>query len=433
MKSCYVVVVDGFSTGRFLAPEYRARNARVLHVLSRSTVPAMLQSAFDASQYEASFSRDELSVEGLVERLRPYEPRAVVAGCETGVELADRLASALAAPGNNPASSALRRNKFEMIEALRSAGLRAARQVVVREPPEVESAVQEWPDDLFPAVVKPLESTGTDGVCFVSSPSDAARAISSLLGARNQLGETNHGVLLQERLVGREYVVNAVSFQGQAQITEVWRLSKRPVDRGSFIYDYDELIGDDEPEVPGLIAYVEQCILALGIEIGPSHSEVMLTPSGPTLIECGARVQGSADPYFLQECQGVSQLHDWVELSLSPRLATWSRIARRRRRLEKTARWVQLIVDEPGRTRAIGFSDQIRQLPTFYDGHIDIADGVELPKTIDLFSSPGDVFLCGNTPEEVERDYRRIRELEREWVASRDPLGPAAPAARSAA
>jgi hypothetical protein len=38
--------------------------------------------------------------------------------------------------------------------------------------------------------------------------------------------------------------------------------------------------------------------------------------------------------------------------------------------------------------------------------------GQSLPETVDLATSPGYVYLVSDQPDGLERDYRRLRELE---------------------
>ena len=70
-------------------------------------------------------------------RALPWPVAAVLPGAETGVLLADQLAARLGTRGNGLAQSCARRNKFDMGEAVRAAGVRAARQRWCRSGEEV--------------------------------------------------------------------------------------------------------------------------------------------------------------------------------------------------------------------------------------------------------------------------------------------------------
>jgi electron transfer flavoprotein alpha subunit len=63
---------------------------------------------------------------------------AIIPGAETGVELADRLASTYGTRCNPPAMSEVRRNKFKMQEALAAQGkIRTVQQALCRTEKEV--------------------------------------------------------------------------------------------------------------------------------------------------------------------------------------------------------------------------------------------------------------------------------------------------------
>jgi len=57
-------------------------------------------------------------------RLRELGVSSVLAGSESGVELADRLCAILGTPGNGWRRSHARRDTFEMTQALRAADVR---------------------------------------------------------------------------------------------------------------------------------------------------------------------------------------------------------------------------------------------------------------------------------------------------------------------
>lgn len=46
-------------------------------------------------------------------------------------------------------------------------------------------------------------------------------------------------------------------------------------------------------------------------------------------------------------------------------------------------------------------------------GVVSLRPGTPVQQTVDLFSTPGYVYLSAAAIEDIERDHRRIRELER--------------------
>ncbi|UFX44293.1 MULTISPECIES: hypothetical protein [Bradyrhizobium] len=103
--------------------------------MSAAQIPAIFQPHFNADLYdEVTRPPEQMSNEEIVEFhaqvLRGRKLEFVIAGCETGVELANLLSERLGLPSNGTALSAARRDKARLADALGAAGVRSIRQVV---------------------------------------------------------------------------------------------------------------------------------------------------------------------------------------------------------------------------------------------------------------------------------------------------------------
>ena len=65
---------------------------------------------------------------------------------------------------------------------VRSHGVRAVRQMLARSWEDCEVFLQDWNPEPFKAVVKPLESAGSDDVYLCNSPEDVKEAFSVIDG-----------------------------------------------------------------------------------------------------------------------------------------------------------------------------------------------------------------------------------------------------------
>ena len=83
LKDRWVVVVDGYSAGNLLAPEFKTRGFRVAHVQSTPEIWKVLAPTFRPDDYEKNFAFDG-NLEKLVGELRQLTPLGVVPGTETG-------------------------------------------------------------------------------------------------------------------------------------------------------------------------------------------------------------------------------------------------------------------------------------------------------------------------------------------------------------
>src|SRR6266568_1170682 len=207
------VIVDGYSTGNFLPAAFARAGVEVVHVQSTDELmPSMLGP--DLTQYrENLIAEDEAGIDRTVARLRELAPVAVLAGQEPGVPLSDLLAERLGLPGNSTALSQARRDKFQMIEALRTAGVRCARQFKSSDP----QGVVDWAraEGRYPVVVKPLSSASTDNVFICRSEQEVESAARTVLAANNIFDLPNTEALIQSYLDGVEYIVDSVSVDGR--------------------------------------------------------------------------------------------------------------------------------------------------------------------------------------------------------------------------
>ncbi|MBC3269427.1 ATP-grasp domain-containing protein [Pseudomonas sp. SWRI81] len=404
------ILVDAYSTGALLARAL-AGERRLLHVRSRAQMPAAFAASCPTELFVADYSVADEGLEALIARLAAHQPAAVLTGSEFGVELADLLAARLGLPGNDPATSAARRDKSLMAEQVAQAGLPVAAQLRTRSMAEALA----W----FKArggasvVAKPLDSAGSDNVFICHDALELQAAVETILGSTNLMMLDNQALLLQEYLSGDEYVINSVSHEGEHWITDVWKSSKTFAADGRKIYDCEDLLPADAPQLPQLIEYVQGVLDALGIVHGPAHTELILTAEGPRLLETGARLSGLACPPALQAATGNDQVALTCLSYLTPaRLGQWPK----RYRLLQHARCLNLIAHRSGLFAQGQARQRLETLASFHNVRFRRAEGAAITPTIDLNSSPGAVFLLHPLSARIEADHAAWRGWERDWL-----------------
>ena len=88
------VIVDAYSTARYLAPLLHERGYRCVHVQSTPVVPAVYAPSFRSGDFVVNVAHDG-ELERTADTVRAHGPTAVLAGIESGVELADQLSEHL--------------------------------------------------------------------------------------------------------------------------------------------------------------------------------------------------------------------------------------------------------------------------------------------------------------------------------------------------
>ncbi|KAH8082139.1 hypothetical protein JL720_8666 [Aureococcus anophagefferens] len=407
-----VVVVDAFTTGACVAADAAARGFRVAHVLSlgddsgmdiASLIPGHLKGAI---QWAAEFGVDaraplEASAADVADDLRDWcdrdgaEVAAVVAGAETGVKLADCLSEAVArwAPAvrtNGAAGAEARRNKWDMGEKVRGAGVRAVRQL---RSAGWDATLERWLRDdwnVDPAddaaavdlIVKPTESAGSDGVTGCKTVGAVRAAVGALLSAPNALGQRNEQVLIQEFLRGDEYVVDSASRDGVHKVVGMWLYDRKPTNGAGFVCHGQRFVGGGEAVVDLLAAYSTTVLDALELKHGPSHMEVKLAP-------------GSGGPCLVERAVAAPR----------PPAAARGRLK-------------YLLFHKGGTLADIDAAvvEQITALPSYRGHEFFVAAGAAVVPTKDCFTWGGVVKLNGADEAQVDRDYAFLAD-----VSARDP------------
>jgi hypothetical protein len=167
------------------------------------------------------------------------------------------------------------------------------------------------------------------------------------------------------------------------------------------------------------VAYQDSVLKALEIVNGPAHAEVMMTKTGPCLVEVGSRCHGGEGTWqpIVEGCNGVGtdQINATVDAYLRP--DEWDKVPLMcGESMQRYGREVFLVAREDGRIKSMPGVDVIMALPSFVKAEMAVQVGDDLRKTVDCFTRPGAVQLIHEDAAVVEADYVRLRELELEGL-----------------
>lgn len=406
-----VVLVDPLRAGVRLPQLFNGLGHTCVCVLSAESPTAWWRDSLRPQDFAAVLDEAD-GIDAVVAGLRAFRPLCIVPGGESGVLLADRLSTYFPhLPGNDPATGPARRDKSAMAAALRRKGLAAIEGVKVS---DVAGAVAFHRGLASPeAVVKPLASTAADGVRFVGSEDALRAAVTGLLGSVDLFGRVNDEVLVQENVAvgGVEYTVNSVSSRGRHHITDVWRMRRRMVD-ATAVCVYSELVPPSDRRHAVLADYCAAVLDAVGTRNGAAHSEIMLRPGGPVLIETSARIEGACSPAAVQELLGHSQNSLLPAACLDP--DGFAHAVARRMPEPRHARHVYLLSAYEGPVVRPPAWDRILALPTLIGLDSTLDTATRLSRTTSLAVCPGNLYLADEDEQAVVRDYEELRRLEDE-------------------
>ncbi|HYZ20441.1 MAG TPA: hypothetical protein VE615_12915 [Gaiellaceae bacterium] len=256
-------------------------------------------------------TEDERGIERLAEAERV--DGIIAPGIDWPVAIAARVAEKLRLPHPlDPATAGLATSKLRQRERLAEGGVPQPRWKLVGEPD----------DELgFPCVVKAPDRQGQKGLSLVRDAAELRGAVA------RAIAESRGGMALIEELVdGPEVTVNAFSVRGEfhpltvtdrltaeppafgVALAHVWparsaRPRSGPVEgvRGNREVPPTE----EQRSINDVIRVAQAAAEALGIENGPTYTQIRVGPDGPQVMELAARLGGGHDAELVQAALGV--------------------------------------------------------------------------------------------------------------------------------
>ena len=361
------------------------------------------------SDFEIIYEKD--TYEETLEMVKTYDPLLVVPGTEDGVILATKLANDLnlkCNPIENIDSFTL---KDEMQNRLAENNLRSIKGQTIR---SVDEAIEYYDaENLNEVVVKPKYGSGSVGVRLCSNRQEMINAVEEILNSTGIYGENLTELVIQERIDGEEYIVNTVSCNGTHRITTMWKYTKIKTSEGGNIYDTVETINELGIGEAELAEYAYDVADALGIKYGPVHGEYMIDENGPVLIEVNCRpMGGSLDTEFMDRISGQHETDSALDAYLNPEKFNFERLKGYKMHeygIIKVTIIPEDILAKSSPLKSIGI-----HLKSFIEmSLISLEKPKALPKTQDLETSGGTVFLAHEDYTQIQKDLNFLRDIEK--------------------
>jgi biotin carboxylase len=225
-----------------------------------------------------------------IERLASAESvdGIIAPGIDWPVGIAARVAEKMGLP--HPISGAvasLAVSKQKQREALASGGVPQPAWHMVSEANEALP---------LPSVVKAPDRQGQKGLTLVRSKAELPDAVAAAVEESR-----SESAIVEELVDGPEVTVNAFSLRGEFHpLTVTDRLTADPPAFGvALAHVWPSEAGSKAAAV------AERAVQALGIENGPSYTQLRIGPDGPQVIEVAARLGGGHDAELVKVALGV--------------------------------------------------------------------------------------------------------------------------------
>lgn len=430
-----IVICEYVSTGYNL----------VYDVLSRGYEPVLLDCAYvaeaaDAADFRAGRAavrarlpkelitiRENPDYNAVLEQVRALEPVLVIAGSEFGVPTATRLASDLGLLGNPVDRLKHMTEKDSMHQALKDAGVRYIRGQVVSNVEEAKAYYAELGTE--DVVVKRVRGAGTQGVYLCKGLDEMIAAVEKELAANVQSDGEAVALLIQERIIGTEYIVNTCSCAGRHRMVSMWKYDKIKMANGTNAYNYSQTINSLDIGHSRLINYAFDVLDAIGIQYGPVHGEFMIDEKGPVLIEVNCRPMGGGmDRKFLEKLYGHHETDCALDSYLDPEKFEQDMNKPYRPLRKGAVKFFILPEDvEAESTPVVPIS---RRLKSFYKGMFDrVGRELLITQTKNLETTGGIIYMAHENEQLVMEECDLLHTIETRYPEILYQRGGAKPAA----
>lgn len=242
----------------------------------------------------------------IAKMLHAYSPFQALGGFnEPTQEIASQIAESLGLSFPSLNTILLTKDKEKMRKHLASCGLDSTPSQRVSLWEDLESFARKYS---YPIILKPVDGRGSLAVFKIENSMELKEKYDNCV-ARAE----GHEILAEKFLVGPEWSVEAFSEGGVHKIVCVTQKFK------------DENFVENGHCLPALISkdleneikkYVENVLSAVGLENGPSHTEVITTSEGPRVVETHARLAGDSIVELIELATGVDLDHLWIRQTL---------------------------------------------------------------------------------------------------------------------
>lgn len=342
---------------------------------------------------EAECDQPELAAAALVTAAAELPIDAVVGVDDQGVMAASLAAMELGLIHNQPDAVAATRDKAVMRALFEKCGVAQPRFLVAEAADEIGAVAEQVG---FPVVLKPLALSASRGVIRADDP-DAARQAAERI---RSLDGASQSVLIEEFMPGPEVAVEALAGADGLEILAVFD-KPDPLDGPFFEETLYVTPSSHDPVVLAAVGdLVATAASALGIEWGPVHAEVRLTPEGPRMVELAARSIGGLCGRSLRFGM-LSQSLELLLLRSALGLGT-----RGMRREDRASGVMMLPIPTEGTLVAVRGREAVFEVEGIVDLQITVPMGRHILPLPEGDRYLGFLFAEGETPADVEAALR---------------------------
>lgn len=245
---------------------------------------------------------DTADIDAMIKAAQDLEDLAgVLTWDEARIVHTAEVAAALGLPGD-PAATARCRDKHQTRQALAAAGVAQPHSTRVD---SLDEALVEADRLAYPVILKPTDLALSHGVLKVDGPEKLREAYEYINSIKHGgIPDWKPRILLEEYVSGEEISVDSAVHEG---VVTPLCLAHKEIGYEPYCIEVGHYVHADEPLLrdPVLLKLLHDTHRALGFRDGITHTEIMLTATGPKIIEVNGRLGGDMIPYLGLRASGV--------------------------------------------------------------------------------------------------------------------------------
>jgi len=334
-------------------------------------------------------TEDESGIAQLAEAERVHG--IVSPGSDWPVGIAARVADRLGLPHPiSPESAVLATSKLRQRQRFAEAGVPQPRWKLVTGPD----------DELgFPVVVKAPDRQGQRGLSLVRTPAELEEAVAAAIGASRA-----QRCMIEELVEGPEVTVVAFSMRGSFRALVV--TDRVVADPPAFGVALAHVFPSTAPDLDRAADTAGRAAEALGIENGPTYTQLRIGADGPQVVELAARLGGGHDAELAERVTGFPLNRATIAAALGedPPSAEAPRAA---------AAVTRFLIAPPGELRSVSGLEQAEAIDGVEYVRVDRRPGERIEPLRHGPDRAGAILAVGDTRDEALERAERAAALVR--------------------
>ncbi len=254
------------------------------------------------------FEVSTIDIDGVAETAKQFAPDGIMTlATDMPMRSIAKAAAVCGLPGITMECAIKATDKGEMIKAFEAAGVEHPWYHIAATDADFTAAAERA---TYPCIMKPLDNSGSRGVVLCHSREELLAQY-----AYSKQESRGAGVIIEEYMVGPEVSVEIIVLRGVPHILQV--TDKLTTGAPHFVeMGHSQKSRLAETDLLKIRDLAGRAALAVGIENGPAHAEIMLTKDGPKMVEIGARMGGDCiTTHLVPLSTGVDMIRATIEIA----------------------------------------------------------------------------------------------------------------------